>query len=174
MRTAEAGISRREGRCVWSACRCEINTMSAWAALGGGIGPRTRRRWPRRAVRTGSNKTVVPSSCQVLVLCPHHVRDAVTARPARPTVRTLLGLGLGASRAAAAAPSSADPDSRCRAAIRRDAAGSRISPPSVIVDGSRTSQTNYHRSRSRTVVARAPRPPDQIRLWLARQWARTA
>lgn len=41
--------------------------------------------------------------------------------------------------------------------------------PSVIVDGSRTSQTNYHRSRSRTVVARAPRPHDQIRLWLARQ-----
>ena len=168
MRTAEAGISRREGRCVWSACRCEINTMSAWAALGGGIGPRTRRRWPRRAVRTGSNKTVVPSSCQVLVLCPHHVRDAVTARPTRPTVRTLLGLGLGASRAAAAAPSSADPDSRCRAAIRAMGQG-QGSLPSVIVDGSLTSQTNYHRSRSRTVVARAPRPHDQIRLWLARQ-----
>jgi hypothetical protein len=91
MRSAEAGISRREGRCVWSACRCEISTMSAWAALGGGIGPRTRRRWPRRAVRTGSNKTVVPSSCQVLVLCPHHVSDAVTARPTRPTVWTLVG-----------------------------------------------------------------------------------
>jgi hypothetical protein len=87
---------------VWSACRCEISTMSAWAALGGGIGPRTRRRWPRREVRTGSNKTVVPSSCQVLVLCPHHVSDAVTARPTRPTVWTLLGLGLAAGRAAAA------------------------------------------------------------------------
>jgi hypothetical protein len=167
MRTAEAGISRREGRCVWSACRCEINTMSAWAALGGGIGPRTRRRWPRRAVRTGSNRTVVPSSCQVLVLCPHHVRDAVTARPARPTVRTLLGL---VSEPAEQLPLHVRRPIRTVVAERPSGAmgQGQGSLPSVIVDGSRTSQTNYHRSCSRTVVARAPRPHDQIRLWLAR------
>jgi hypothetical protein len=61
----------------------------ACAACGGGTGPRTRRRWPRRAVKTGSNRTVVPPSSHVLVLCPHHVSVAVTAQPARPqNIRT--------------------------------------------------------------------------------------
>ena len=104
IRTAEAGMSRSEGRWVWSACRWETRTRSARAACGARNGPRTRRRWPSRAVRTGSNSTVVPPSRHVLVLCPHHVSVPVTARPARPSVRTLMGVGLGASRAAAAAP----------------------------------------------------------------------
>ena len=51
----------------------------ACAACGGGTGPRTRRRWPSRAVKTGSNRTVVPPSSHVLVLCPHHVSVGVTA-----------------------------------------------------------------------------------------------
>ena len=46
---------------------------------GLGTGPRTRRRWPTRAVRVGSNRTVVSPSCQVLVLCPHQVSVAVMA-----------------------------------------------------------------------------------------------
>jgi len=81
MRTAVAGISRSDGKWAWSACRWEISTMSARAACGGGAGPRTRRRWPTRAVRAGSNRTVVSPSCQVLVLCPHQVSVAVMACP---------------------------------------------------------------------------------------------
>jgi hypothetical protein len=96
---------------VWSAWRCEINTMSAWAACGGGIEPRTRRRWPSRVVRTGSNKTVVPSFCQVVVLCPHHVSDAVTARSARPAVWNWVDR---APRAAAPAFPPARTDNQCR------------------------------------------------------------
>ena len=72
-------MSRSEGRWVWSACRWETRTRSARAACGGGTGPRTRRRWPSRAVRTGSKRTVVPPSRHVLVLCPHQVSVPVTA-----------------------------------------------------------------------------------------------
>ena len=79
MRTAEAGISRSDGRWAWSACRWEISTMSACAACGGGTGPRTRRRWPRRAVRTGSKRTAVSPSRQVQVPRPHQVSVAVMA-----------------------------------------------------------------------------------------------
>jgi hypothetical protein len=102
--------------------------MSACAAREGGTGPRTRRRWPRRAVRTGSNRTVVSPSCQVLVLCPHHVSVPVTARPTHPTVWKWVGLGLRASRPAAAGLPPAGPDSHCREAIRTDGAGSQLSP----------------------------------------------
>ena len=76
-------MSRSEGRWVWSACRWEIKTRSGWAASEGGTGPRIRRRWPSRAVRTGSNRTVAAPSSQVLVLCPHHVSVPVTAQLAR-------------------------------------------------------------------------------------------
>jgi hypothetical protein len=71
-------MSRSEGRWAWSAWRWEIRMRSACAAFEGGTGPRTRRRWPMRAVRTGSNRTVVSPSCHVLVLCPHHVSVPVT------------------------------------------------------------------------------------------------
>jgi hypothetical protein len=161
MRTAEAGTSRSEGRCVWSACRCEIKTMSAWAACGGGSGPRTRRRWPSRAVRTGSNKTVVPSSCQVLVLCPHHVSDAVTARPIRLALWKGSGIRLPAGRPAAAS-SPAHPDRRSQEAVRMDRAGSQMSP----FRGRRGSRTGNQLSpvRSCTVAARAALVHDQIRV----------
>jgi hypothetical protein len=89
MRVAAVGISRSEGRCVWSACRWESSTMSAWAACRGGTWPRTRRRWPTRAVITGSNRKVVPLSCPVMVLWPHQVTVPVTACPS-DAARALL------------------------------------------------------------------------------------
>ena len=166
MSAADAGRSRSEGRCVWSACRCEIKTMSAWAACGGGIGPRTRRRWPSRAVRTGSNKTVVPSSCQVLVLCPHHVSDAVTARPIRPALWKRSGISLPAGRPAAAS-SPAHPDNRGQEAVRMDRAGSQMSPSAVVGVLGPVNQLSSVRSCS--VAVRAPLVHDQIRVWPARQ-----
>ena len=63
-------------------------------SLGGGSGPRTRRRWPSRAVRTGSNRTVVAPSRHVLVLCPHHVSVPVIALLARFSSRSGSGIGL--------------------------------------------------------------------------------
>jgi hypothetical protein len=87
-------MSRSEGRWVWSACRWETRTRSAHAACRGGTEPRTRRRWPSRAVRTGSNRTVVSPSRHVLVLCPHHVSVPVTAQLARFSSRSGSGIGL--------------------------------------------------------------------------------
>src|SRR6478609_11760660 len=103
---------------------------SACAACRGGTGPRTRRRWPRRAVRTGSNTTVVPPSCHVLVLCPHHVSVPVTARPphARPALWKRLGSGLGARRPAPAGVSPTRPDGRCREDVHALETGSWLSP----------------------------------------------
>jgi hypothetical protein len=112
---------------VWSACRWEIRTRCACAACEGGTGPRTRRRWPTRAVRTGSKRTVVPASSQVLVLCPHQVSVPVMARPFRPARWKWADRVRRTSRAAAVASTSARPDSRCRAAIWADGMRSRLS-----------------------------------------------
>jgi hypothetical protein len=102
---------------------------SACAACVGGTGPRTRRRWPRRAVRTGSNKTVVPLSSHVLVLCPHHVSVTVTAQRAGSAVAHWIER---ASRAVAAAFLPARTDNHCGEDIWAAGAGSRLSPSLVL------------------------------------------
>ncbi len=101
---------------------------SACAACRGGTEPRTRRRWPSRAVRTGSNTIVASPSCHVVVLCPHHVSVPVTVVEARPSILNGLGSGLRASRWTAAGLSPAHPDARCREAIGTKGAGSHLSP----------------------------------------------
>jgi hypothetical protein len=120
---AEVGISRREGRWVWSLCKWESMMMSARAACRGGVWPRTRRRWPTRAVRTGSNRKVVPLSCPVIALCPHHVTVPLTVylppavrapRQSRAAVRPRLRRTVCACRRHHRSPSRA-PTCQCSA-----------------------------------------------------------
>jgi hypothetical protein len=107
---------------------------SACAACRGGTEPRTRRRWPSRAVRTGSNTIVASPSCHVVVLCPHHVSVPVTVVEARPSILNGLGSGLRASRWTAAGLSPAHPDARCREAIGTKGAGSHTCLPSIAME----------------------------------------